>query len=317
MTCANAITWAQHILHDNGYSLHQSTPKCIQNTAWSSVYHFDTDNGAFFLKIVPLALSLEANIITMLQNEFSAPVPQLIASKPENYCFLMKDAGIRLYDYSKDKFQTDCLTQTLHSYITLQLAASEKVNMFFNHGVPDWRCEKLSALYQALISQENLLLEDGLTQDELTRLQQLTPKLSTICKKLSDYEIQDTFGHADFHDKNILIDVTTGKTTLIDFGEVVITHPFFSLLNCLYRVKENFSLSNEQYQQLQVHSLKPWFALETEENVFAILTLVQQCWSIHAVLGELRSLNSVAHSDFETLHRQGRLAKNLRVWLNQ
>jgi aminoglycoside phosphotransferase (APT) family kinase protein len=58
--------------------------------------------------------------------------------------------------------------------------------------------------------------------------------------------IKETFGHADFHDKNILINTHTNQTTLIDLGEVVITHPLFSFHNCLHRAKENFSLSNSQ-----------------------------------------------------------------------
>ena len=315
MTCENAIRWARHILEKNGHSLHKLPPECIQDTPWSTVYCFETEHGTFFLKIVPPALTLEAKIIAILQQEFNAPVPELIADNQELHCFLMMDAGIRLYDYFTKAFQADYLIQAVQDYSTLQIATSQKIEKFLEKGVPDWQLEKLPILYQALISQEKLLSEDGLNQDELNKLKQLAPKFTTICEKLSRYKIQDAFGHADFHDKNILIDTKTGKTTLIDLGEVVITHPFFSLLNCLHRTKENFSLSNEQYEQLQIHSLKPWFVLETQENVFAILALIQQCWSIHAVLGELRLLNSVAN--FEILHRQGRLANKLRVWINQ
>lgn len=316
MRCEKAIAWAEYVLKIHGYLLHTSAPKCIQETSWSTVYCLEAKQGNFFLKVVPPALSLEAKIITLLQQEFNASVPELIADNQELHCFLMKDAGIQLHDYFKQAFQSDDLIQAVQNYSILQIATTQKIAAFLNKGVPDWRCEKLPILYQKLILQKKLLIENGLTQDELHRLQQLTSTFFAICEKLSGYKIPDTFSHADFHDKNILIKVETGKTTLIDLGEVVITHPFFSLHNCLYRAKENFSLSSEQYQQLQIHSLKPWLAFETEENIFTILALIQQCWSIHAALGELRLLNSVDHTNFEALHHQGRLANNLRIWIN-
>ena len=80
-------------------------------------------------------------------------------------------------------------------------------------------------------------MNDGLSEDEFIILNKLKPKLISICEKLSKYKIKETFGHADFHDKNILIDTANQRTTLIDLGEVVITHPFFSFRNCLYMVK--------------------------------------------------------------------------------
>ena len=205
----------------------------------------------------------------------------------------------------------------MQDYTTLQIMTLERVRLFLDMGVPDWRLDKLPTLYQDLIAHETLLIDDGLSKDELIKLKKLVPKLISICEKLSHYKIKETFGHADFHDKNILININTNQTTLIDLGEVVITHPFFSFLNCLHRAKENFSLSDVQYQQLQLACFKPWLALDTQEHLFEILAIIQQCWSIHSVLGEFRLMNSVDQSAFQELRRQGRLARNLRHWINQ
>jgi Phosphotransferase enzyme family len=311
------INWAIKILTNNGYQLHTAIPEVIQNTPWSSVYRFKMNQGFVFLKIVPPALSLEPKIINILHTEFHANVPQIIAANHELYCFLMQDAGIKLHYYFKENFESDILTQAMQDYARLQIMTVDKVDLFLNMGVPDWRLAKLPKLYQDLIAHEKLLLEDGLSQDELVKLKNLEPKLVSICEKLSRYKIKETFGHADFHDKNILINTPTKQTTLIDLGEVVITHPFFSFHNCLHRAKENFTLSDSQYQQLNLTCFKPWLALETQAHLLEILALIQQCWSIHAVLGELRLMNSVDPAAFQELHRQGRLAKNLRHWINQ
>jgi hypothetical protein len=161
------------------------------------------------------------------------------------------------------------------------------------------------------------LIDDGLSHDELIKLKKLQPKIFSICEKLSNYKIKETFCHADFQDKNVLIDINTHQVIVIDLGEVVITHPFFSFLNCIYRAMENFSLTRLEYQQLQLSCFKPWLTIESQENLLEILAIIQQCWSIHSVLGEFRLINSVDSTEFHKLRRQGRLANNLRYWINQ
>lgn len=229
----------------------------------------------------------------------------------------MKDAGIQWHHYFKLGFHMDLFIETMQAYSKLQIAVTDRTQMFFDLGVPDWRLEKIPTLYHDLIHQETLLLEDGLNHNDITKLQKLESRLLHLCESLSNYKIKDTFGHADFHDKNILINPNTLQTTIIDLGEVVITHPFFSLHNCLHMAKENFTLTDQQYYQIQVACIKPWLEFESQENLFDIFAIRNQCWSIHAVLGEYRLLNSVKQSDFQKLHRQGRFANKLRFWLNQ
>ena len=47
------------------------------------------------------------------------------------------------------------------------MKAASKIDLFLKMGVPDWRLEKLPILYQELISNEKLLIEDGLNKNEL------------------------------------------------------------------------------------------------------------------------------------------------------
>ena len=78
------IHWAINILNNNGYQIHTSIPEIIQNTPWSEVYRFKTNQGFIFLKKVPPALSLEPKIINILCKEFHANVPQIIATITNN-----------------------------------------------------------------------------------------------------------------------------------------------------------------------------------------------------------------------------------------
>lgn len=317
MANSSHIEWAIQQLNVIGYQIHNMMPEIVQQTPWSEVSRFDTNKGFVFLKKVPPSLSIEAKIIRILLEKFHAHVPTLIANNDAEHCFLMQDAGIPLHRFFKDNFQAKILVQIVQEYSEFQLSTIESIDFFLKEGLPDWRLEKLPKLYQDLIEHESLLREDGLNQDELITLKELAPEFTSICEKLSRYKIKDTFGHADFHDKNIVINPQTQKTTMIDLGEVVITHPFFSFLHCLHMAKENFAISDLQYDEIKIECFKPWFALESQEHLFEILTLIQQCWSIHAILGEFRLINSVAPAESQELCRQGRFANKFRHWINK
>jgi aminoglycoside/choline kinase family phosphotransferase len=313
----SSIEWAKQTLNDLGYCLKDSNPEIILETAWSQVYRFQTNRGLVYLKNVPPALSLEIDVIQLLQEQFHAPVPRILAQNQAHHCFLMQDAGFPLHDFFKQEFNAHVLIDMMQHYTALQLSAADKIDLFFKLGVPDWRLQQLPNLYQQLLSEEELLLRDGLTEQELTLLNNVYPKLISICEQLAQYPIPDTFGHADFHDKNILINPQTHQTTLIDLGEVVITHPFFSFVNCLYRATEHIKLASRQYRELQEACFRNWLALESSAHLFEIIAIIQQCWPIHAVLGEYRLIKSIDPIASKQLCRQGRFSGKLRVWIKQ
>lgn len=308
------ITWALAVLENLGYQMQNQEPEIILKTAWSSVFRFSTQLGFCYLKQVPPALSLEMNVIQILQTH-SSSVPILIASNPKEHCFLMQDAGIPLREFFKQQFNVNILKIAIQDYIYLQHAMIDHLPLFLNIGVPDWRLNKIPSLYQELITQEKLLLEDGLTAAELKQLFLTQQKLIDLCQQISHYPIPETLSHCDFHDNNLLIQPKKQKITVVDLGEVAITHPFFSLLNVLHRTKETYQLTESQYGSLQQHALKPWLKFASQEQLLQVMSLIKQCWSIHHVLAEYRLIQSIDQVFSEKLRREGRLANNLRFWL--
>jgi hypothetical protein len=75
--------------------------------------------------------------------------------------------------------------------------------------------------------------EVRMTDQELKRLHDLSPKVSKQCALLAQYPIQETLVQPDFNTNNRLFDPVSQQMTLIDVGEIAITHPFFSLHNFL------------------------------------------------------------------------------------
>lgn len=56
----------------------------------------------------------------------------------------------------------------------------------------------------------------------------------------------------NFNDNNTLIDDKTQDITIIDLGEIVISHPFFSLLNCLEQIKKHHELTDQDVTYLKI-----------------------------------------------------------------
>jgi hypothetical protein len=312
----NIIQWAEEYLLSNGFILIEP-PEHVRTMPWSSVTRFITSAGYIYLKQTPPALSLEPLITQILHDRFHANVPAVLATNKELHCFLMKDSGNPLRDLFKSGFRADLLCQSIGKYSFIQHAAVEHINIFLELGVPDWRLNKLPSLYTELISKEDLLVSDGLTMDELKVLHMLQVQISSMCEKLSSYKIPETLDHCDFHDNNILIENGTHNLTIIDLGETVITHPFFSLITCLRNATFRYSLkeTDKTYLELQEACFDRWLELEVKNNLLNAMLLAKKIWPIYAALGEYRLMISSNAEEFKTLDRRGRLTYSLKEFI--
>jgi len=236
------IQWGCKHLSSLGYTLKSNLPENMLNTPWSYVVRFETSDGYIYLKHTPELIALEATIIQILHDQFHASVPTVIAHNAELNCFLMKDAGRPLREILKQQFDAALLCKAIEKFTSLQLTVADHIKVFLDMGVPDWRLDKLPDLYKQLLLQSDLLIADGLSEKEISELERLLPKVSNLCKKLSDYSIKPSIVQPDFNDNNILIDDILKNITIIDLGEIAISHPFFSLLNCLRQIKKHHGL---------------------------------------------------------------------------
>ncbi len=243
--------WANSCLLSLGYSLKSHIPENVLNTPWSYLIRFETSDGYIYLKHMPELFALEPTIIKILHDQFHARVPITIGQNDELNCFLMKDAGRPLREILKKKFEVELFCRAIEQFTSLQIAVADCVDVFFEIGVPDYRLDKLPGLYEELTTRKDLLIEDGLSEEEVIQLQKLLPIVNHLCKKLSDYPIKQTIVQPDFNDNNILINEME-DITIIDLGEIVISHPFFSLFNCLSQVRKHHGLIEENVMYLKI-----------------------------------------------------------------
>ena len=184
----------------------------------------------------------------------------MIAINDELHCFLMQDAGKNLREYLKIDFKPHLLSEAIVQYSSIQRSTKDYYEPFFSLGVPDWRLDKLPFLYEQIINQKEFLIADGMTDEELQILQDLRPQFSRQCELLSQFQIPEALTIYDFNTNNVLIDPKTRKMRFIDWGEAVVTHPFFSLCTYLYQATLHHSVkeSDQIYHQLQESCIESW-----------------------------------------------------------
>jgi len=307
------IQWGYRYLSSHGYTLKSKLPEHVQNTPWSYVVRFATTDGYIYLKHTPELLALEAPITRILHDQFHASVPEVIAHSAALNCFLMNDAGRSLREILKKKFNTALLCNAIDQFIAIQLAVADEINIFLDIGVPDWRLDKLPDLYKQLLLQKDILIADGLSEIDISELEVLLPKLTDLCKKLANYAIKETIVQCDFHDNNILINEISQVITLIDLGEIVISHPFFSLVGCLRQATFHHALivGDEAYLRLRDTGLKHYRAFESKQHVLEAFTIAHKVWFIYEALAQYRLMVACDKVRFMSVQRHGKLSGRL------
>lgn len=311
------IRWGYEYLVSHGYTLISGQPEDVQNTPWSYAVHFATSDGTIYLKRTPKLLALEPVITRILHDQFHSPVPMVIADNKNLNCFLMKDAGKPLRTILKKKFDATLLYKAIDQFTAMQLTVANHINIFLDIGVPDWRLDKLSDLYRQLLSQKGILIADGLSEKEITELKVLQSTVSDLCKKLSEYAIKQSIVQPDFNDNNILINDKTQAITHIDLGEIVISHPFFSLINCLQQAKKHHGVTDkdDDYNQLMDACFKNFMVFESKDRLQKAFTLAKILWIIYEALSQYRLRIACDEARFLSFQRQGKLSGALREFI--
>ena len=228
----------------------------------------------------------------------------------------MKDAGPSLRTILKQQFNVELFCKAVEQFTSLQLVTAEKADLFLDIGVPDWRLDKLPHLYKVLLSQKDILVEDGLSEIEISELTALFPKVSHLCKTLSDYSIKQTIVQPDFNDNNMLIDDVSKAITTIDLGETVISHPFFSLLNCLQQVKKHYGFTTEDNTYLRIMDacLTNFRNFHSKQHLLDAFRLAELVWPVYGMLAQHRLMVACGKKKIMSL-QPGKLGASMKAFI--
>lgn len=292
----------------------------VVETSYSAVYKINSSNDVFYLKTTPESLFIEAKTLAFLHEQGCQHIPQLVAQNRELNCFLTRSCGDQsLRNLFNRKTDFKKLMIGVSHYTTIQRSLEKNIQSMLSIGMPDWRLEQFPILYEKLIQQDDLLIGDGLTTIEVDQLHQYYPTCVKLCADLSAYHIPETLSHCDFQYNNILLDKKTGEINMIDWGETVITHPFFSLNGCLWQLTY-FSVlkqADHEYNKLKSACIMPWLVDYEEIALLKAFDLANQLLGIYAALGYQR-IYAATHGQLKTVQHEhpGSIAGCLRSFLS-
>lgn len=313
------IPWAVKYLADYKNSTVLNHKRII-NTSYSTVWRLETTTGIFYLKQVPEALFVESKMLAFLQEQGFRTVPELLAENKLLHCFIMVDCGDHsLRTLFNGKVDFNQLTLGIVNYTTIQRALETKIKQLFLLGLPDWRLNEIPSLYSQLILQDNLLLKGGLTRKEIDRLHQLHSACTKLCDDLSQYNIPETISHCDFHDNNMLFASKAGSINIIDWGETVVSHPFFSLNGCLWNLTyfHKINKTDALYSKLQSHCIAPWLDFLDEKKLLKAFNIANHLSGIYAALcSEVMHIATKGQLGTVQHTHKGQIAGCLRSFLN-
>lgn len=285
----------------------------IQETAWSSVSRVLTTSGYIYIKQTPSLLALEPTIIKILHDKLQANVPVIIDVNKKLNIFLMRDAGKAFYHFNQSENRIGLICNAITSYKHIQNKSIPFVNDLIKLGVPDWRIKNLPELYKKLIDQEEVLLEDGFPENNLNKLSLNLDKCISLCKELNEFQIPETLDHCDIHGGNILIDEQSRVITIIDWGETVITHPFFSLSFFLRGLVKYYSFQESELWDAL-------FANEVITNKKTLSTLVELAKKLEPIYSALAFhrllLSSNKEKFMQSPNCRGRITKYLDEFIH-
>jgi hypothetical protein len=300
-----AITWAEK------YAKH-AVFKPVRLMPWSSVYVAETKSVRIFLKIVVPPFDIEIKLLPYLAEQFPEVIPKVIATHPKHQCILMHDAGMPLRDLLKKTYKNNWVKKAVSCYGNLQKNTSHQVDALLALGVPDWRLHTLPQKYLALLQRTKFLTHDGLSNDEITQLELRYPHVEQLCKVLASGPIPDAIEHGDFHDNNILINIHNNPI-IHDWGDTVITHPFFSYCSFESSASRHHKISVSQQNLTETCYLDAWSDYATKEVLKHIMKNTKILNIIKFALGFSRIASCPDMHDLGDY--KGTVAKALRSYL--
>lgn len=256
--------WIEAELRRYGLKVEED-PQQLHATCLSTVYRIPTSGKTAFFKATSTHAHLEPAFLSMLARLSPGTVPTILAMDEEKGWLLMEDFGGCLLNGVSD---LAVWKEAIARYAQLQLSCVSSVDVFLAAGVRDRRLDQLADQVEKLLLDNRWLKADifiNLSEEDVRRAPELLERIKQDCLHLAAHALPETIDHGDFHPLNIA--VTDHGPLFFDWSDLMITHPFFSMVS-IFAFVEHFQPSLENGQeldwmdQLRDTYLQQWVAFE-------------------------------------------------------
>ncbi len=213
---ATAIAWVDEKLEEAGRP-RTGEPDQMHVRPWSTVIQIPTAEGTTYFKANTPELRHEALVALLLAQRVPDRVPPLIADDLERGWMLMEDGGRRLREVIAEERDMARWDDILDGAADIARAMEPDVDELLAAGVPDLRLAALPDRYAALVEAD----------DVEQRFRDAVPRIREMAEELASYGVTETLQHDDLHDGQVF--VKDGRQLILDWGDAVISHPFFTL----------------------------------------------------------------------------------------
>jgi aminoglycoside/choline kinase family phosphotransferase len=159
----------------------------------------------------------ETLVTRLLAERVPDRVPPLLAADLDRGWMLMEDGGRRLREVLADERDLSRWDDVVDAAADISRAMEPDVETLLAAGVPDFRLSVLPDRYAELV--------DAGEYDQLFR--DAVPRVREMAEELASYGVTETLQHDDLHDGNVF--VRDDRQLILDWGDAVVSHPFFTL----------------------------------------------------------------------------------------
>ena len=211
-----AMRWVDERLAEIGRP-RTGEPDQFHVRPWSTVVRVPTAAGPTYFKANTEALRHEALVTLLLAERVPDRVPPLLAADTGRGWMLMDDGGRRLREVVAEERDLSRWVDVLDGAADIARAMEVDVDRLLAAGVPDLRLATLPDRYAALVAET----------DVEQRFREAVPRVRELAEELASYGVAETLQHDDLHDGQVF--VTGDRQLILDWGDAVVSHPFFTL----------------------------------------------------------------------------------------
>ncbi|MBM4222567.1 MAG: hypothetical protein FJ161_02020 [Gammaproteobacteria bacterium] len=287
------LDWCISLLCEKGYQLNDRSFTVVKDSAWSYCGYYITTFGKIYLKCMPPKIDQEGAIFDFFR-KLHEPVPNILGIDPKSNSIIMQDMGCPLREILFKKFDIKLICRAVEQFSKLQKNSTIYYEEFFKLGIPNWQVHDVKSLLFYIISSEKYFVLDGLEKHDWDIFLKNQRKIEQCWKNLEQFNIPDTIVQCDFHDNNILINDESNIITFIDFGELVISHPIFSILQFMAQLEKHHHITSSQkeYWVILKSYFKEYETLLDRTEYANIISTAYIPWLCFGVMCQLRLIEA-------------------------
>ena len=259
--------------------------------AWSrsSILYVPTTAGNLYFKACFEMPPSEQEVIRALAERWPNNVPSILATELERRWMLMRDFG----DKHLDDVTDDHWRAAVRLFAEIQMDSVREIDHWIALGCPDRTPSQMIVCMDQLFTDTSALTRGRhrLSQAEIASLHSFLPQLQEMCRELANSAIPQTIHHDDFRSGNTVV---FDQTYLYyDWGETVVSHPFFSINYFLNRIRRPHGMSRSDWifwvddprrRAIRDAYLQPWTRYESMERLLEVFTLARQLFSLYEAI---------------------------------